>query len=700
MLFSDNATTLLCKRYFHRGEKHSVCYLCQEKHETETEFVDRVGFYNEEYVSIIKAKLFFPNSPTAFSAPCRICGETEVKGTLSACFKFDVQDSMESIMDVAKKAAMVQKWGGGVGYYVGGIRAKGSPIASTHQKACGPVAVLRHYHSVGKLITQAGRRDSAQMGILDCDHPDIREFIHMKDDDPEGLSTFNLSVACTDDFMEKVKTGDQGKRYWLFQEMCQSAWKTGDPGVYFVDRAEKDNPTPWLGRLNGTNPCGESPLLNNEACTLGSINLSLCCNPAGGHIHWQLLREVTAKAVRYLNHALDTNKYPDPAIADAVARTRKMGIGVMGWADMLAKLHIHYDSDEAVELGRSVMGTIQLAARKESAELSYHHGAVQGNATLTCIAPTGSISILAGCSSGIEPHFALENTRTLGDGSEMVEKVQDFNGFTPRIAHEIGWEWHVKHQAAFQEHTDLAVSKTINLPNTATLEDIGNAWMMMWKMGCKGGTVYRDGSRDKQVLKAVTIESEELRQANELTKQWGKHIAKVAMAAQDKALDEVKESEDEDTQVADRKRLPTERQAVTHKFRVGEQEGYITVGLFEDGSPGEVFIIASQQGSTVQGLLNGVAVVTSMALQHGVPLERLVAKFRGAQFEPAGMTENKEIPTATSVLDYVFRWLGKRFGDPIGEAYANGNACPWCGAVVRYAEGCESCSKECGWTKC
>jgi ribonucleoside-diphosphate reductase alpha chain len=471
---------------------------------------------NEEYEhKLIRPLVFLPNSPTLFNI------DVPGGGTLSACFKFDVSDTMvdantgSGIMDTATKAAMVTKWGGGVGYYVGGLRPEGALVNSTHGKAMGPLAVLRFYNAMGSMLTQSGKRDAAQMGILDCDHPDVRDFIHMKDDDPQALATFNISVAITDKFMEKALAHPHSRENKLLREMADSAWRTGDPGVYFVDAAERANPTPWLGRLTGTNPCGEVPLLNNEPCNLGSINLGKFYNVNSKGIDYNRLGPIVRLATRYLDDVLDHNHFPVPDITAAAFNTRKLGLGVCGWADLLALMRVPYASGEAVYLLDEVMGFIKRIADEESLALGREKGRApcfEGtsveyrNATRLCIAPTGTISILMGASSGIEPHFLREWSRRMGDGTVLMERISVLDkvgDFLPQTAMEIPWEWHVKHAATAQNHVDLAVSKTINMRNEATVDEVYNAYIEMWKQGAKGGTIYRDGCRDVQVLSKI-----------------------------------------------------------------------------------------------------------------------------------------------------------------------------------------------------
>jgi ribonucleoside-diphosphate reductase alpha chain len=502
--FTPNALKILGERYLYKYD---------EGQEDVDAFIDRISMGNEVYKrELFQTLNFLPNSPTLFNIG--IPGA----GTLSACFKFDVRDSLldgpGSIMAVGHKSAGVQKYGGGVGYVFSAVRPRGTPIATTHGKAMGPVALLKYYQSVAEMITQGGKRAGAQMGILSCDHPDIREFIHCKDADPQRLNTFNTSVACTDAFMEAASNEPTSEAGVLLTEMAESAWRTGDPGVYFIDTAERRNPTPWLGKLTGTNPCGEVPLLDNEPCNLGSINLGNFVD--GGRVDYPALQQVVRLATRYLDDVLSVNTFPSQEITDANALTRKLGLGVCGWADMLALLSIHYDSDEAVALGRELMQFINEEAYAESTRLGMERGICpafaigggltdwQRNATRTCIAPTGTIAILMGASSGIEPHFALEWNRQLATTGDVIHErvpVMDrLQGFTPHVSQDIAAKWHIAHQAAFQEYTDLAVSKTINLPNEATAKEIREIYINLWASGCLGGTIYRDGSRDVQVL--------------------------------------------------------------------------------------------------------------------------------------------------------------------------------------------------------
>jgi len=684
----------------------------------------------QRYYDEMAALRFLPNSPTLMNAGTG-------QGTLAACFVLPVEDTLESIMATAQATAMVQKFGGGTGFSFSRLRGKGEPIRTTHGSACGPVSVLRHYDDVSRLVTQGGKRDGANMGILRADHPDIQEFIHAKDDGVTA-TRFNISVAVTDAFMEAATVSTEADRSFtlrdprdgaprgevdaaaLLEEIADAAWTTGDPGLVFLDTINRSNPTPALGEIEATNPCGEVPLLPWEACTLGSVNLARFWDAAQGDVDWHALRETVRVGARFLDGVVEANEFPVPQIAEAVRGNRKIGLGVMGFADLLVEARIPYASEDALTLGKRIMSAIQEAADDTSEVLAAERGpfpnweqSVYGpaganrqfrNATRTCIAPTGTIAIIAGASSGIEPHFSLTHYRRMGDGTVLPEANEAFQqvardrGFWSEelmddlahgdrlgdrvevpedvrawfaTAHDIAPAWHVRMQAAFQEHTDLAVSKTVNLPREATAAEVLVVYRLAHRLGCKGVTVYRDGSRAVQVL------AHESREAPATT--------------------------GTPSPAPYRRHLPDERQSITHKFRVGEQEGYITVGLFEDGSPGEVFIKIAKEGSTVSGLTDAVALLTSISLQYGVGLEKIASKLEQTRFEPYGVTGNPDVPFATSVLDYIFRWLRLRFGVDLphvdGARVLSGLTCPDCGEQLAYLERCLTC-QACGYSKC
>jgi ribonucleoside-diphosphate reductase alpha chain len=509
------------------------------------------------------AKLeFIPNSPTLFNAGTEL-------GQLSACFVLPVGDSLKSIFTAVKNMALIEKSGGGVGFDFSKLRPKGDIVKSTHGVASGPVSFMRVFDVATDVIKAGGKRRGAMMGILRVDHPDVVEFITAKQK-PGILSNFNISVAVTDGFMENV---EKKGSYWLVNPrnkekvkevkaeeiwnlIAESAWKSGDPGVVFIDEINRHNPTPEVGEIESTNPCGEQPLLPYESCNLGSINLSRMVED--GKINWEKLRNIVRNAVHFLDNVIDANKFPLKEIETMTKANRKIGLGVMGFADMLIKLGIPYNSNEALKLAEKTMKFITEEARRKSVELGEERGAFPNfdksvwkdhyttmrNATVTTIAPTGSISIIAGCSSGIEPLFAISFIRKVLDGAqlfeinplfEMIAKERGFysaklfeeiakTGSLQRIdgipedvkkifvtALDISPEWHVRMQAAFQRYTDNAVSKTVNLPFEASVEDVRKVFELAWKLKCKGVTVFRYGSKPEQVLYVGEIKTEKRR---------------------------------------------------------------------------------------------------------------------------------------------------------------------------------------------
>ena len=556
---SANARTVLARRYLLRDDSGEVA-------ETPQQLFTRVATaiaaveptaelreaWSRRFRDAMSSLRFLPNSPTLMNAGTG-------RGTLAACFVLPIEDTLESIMSTARATALVQKFGGGTGFDFSRLRGEGEPIASTHGAACGPVSVLHHYDDVSRLVTQGGKRDGANMGILRVDHPDVRAFLHAKDD---GVSAqrFNLSLAVTDAFLAAAAEGapfaladprDGSPRgeldaAELLDEAARSAWLSGDPGMVFIDTINRANPTPQIGAIEATNPCGEVPLLPWEACTLGSIDVAAFWDDAAGGLDWAALRETAAVGVRFLDNVIDASPFPLEAITAAVRGNRKIGLGVMGFADLLLAAGVPYDSAEALALAERLMREIAAAADAASAALGeekgvfpnwersiYGGGTRYRNATRTCIAPTGTIAIIAGASSGIEPLYSLAHQRRMGDGTVLPEVSAAFEraardgGFhSPQLfedlaaggslqdhdelpedvrrrfatAHEIGWEQHVRMQAAFQRHTDLAVSKTVNLPHDASVEDVRSALLLAHELGCKGVTVYRDGSRAHQVL--------------------------------------------------------------------------------------------------------------------------------------------------------------------------------------------------------
>lgn len=522
--------------------------------------------WSQKFYNIISKLEFLPGGRTLSNAG-HGCNQ------LANCFVIPINDSMEKIFDAVKAQALVQKTGGGTGFDFSELRSKGSRVIRSNGVASGPVTFIKVFDAATSVIMQGNRR-GANMGILRVDHPDILEFITSKDDTTQ-LTNFNLSVSVTDNFMEAVKKDEhydlidphtkkpinsmRAKK--VFDMIIDHAWKTGEPGIIFIDNINKTNWVRHLGDIAATNPCGEVPLLPWEACNLGSINLSLMVKE--GQVDWDRLKEITRISQRLLDNVIDVGTYPIQEITEMVKKTRRTGLGIFGFADMLYQLNIPYNSDEGVEMAEKVMKFINDNAHEVSRELAEEKGVFPAwpgsdwekkgikmrNCAVTSIAPTGTLSMLASTSGGCEPNFALcfiKNSPSLGEtfvyANQCFEKIAKEKGFyseelmrkiaehgsvahiedVPKeirdvyvTAHEITPEWHIKMQAAFQKYVDNSISKTINFPNNATKEDVKQGYLLAYDLGCKGCTVYRDGSRGSQVLNIKEVnedkdESEEI----------------------------------------------------------------------------------------------------------------------------------------------------------------------------------------------
>ncbi|RLI35513.1 ribonucleotide-diphosphate reductase subunit alpha [Candidatus Bathyarchaeota archaeon] len=676
-----------------------------------------------EFYTIMANLEFLPNSPTLMNAG------TEM-GQLSACFVLPVEDSIEGIFNAIKHAAIIHKTGGGTGFSFSRLRPKGDVVKTTMGVASGPVSFMMVYDAATEAIKQGGKRRGANMGILDVHHPDILEFITCKRDN-QKLSNFNISVAVDDAFMEAVEKGEEfdlinprnGQKVGklnareVFDLIAETAWATGDPGLVFLDEINRHNPTPKLGRIEATNPCGEQPLLPYESCNLGSINLSKMVKD--GRIDWDRLREVTRIAVHFLDNVIDVNKYPLPEIERMTKANRKIGLGVMGFADMLIKLRIPYDSRKALEVAEAVMRFIQEESKVASEILAEERGVFPNyegsiwdgvrklrNATTTTIAPTGTISIIAGCSSGIEPLFAICYVRNVLEGQRLIEVNSLFEeeakrrGFysealmekiaqkgslrdideipedVKRIfvtAHDVSVEWHVRMQAAFQKYTDNAVSKTINLPNSATVEDVKRAFMLAWKLKCKGITVYRDGCKETQVLE--TGETRRIRQ-------W----------------------------IKPRKR-PKKTYGVTVEMPTGCGSLYITINEDENGMPFEVFARLGKAGGCASAQTEGLGRAVSLMLRCGVDPEHIVRQFKGISCDRHyGVGVNKILSCPDAIgkaLEEYLREKGLLKSENLEASKSEGKkvllgngACPWCGSPLIMMEGCKRCLAGCGYSEC
>ncbi len=672
-----------------------------------------------QFYDLMASYRFLPNSPTLMNAGTPL-------GQLAACFVLPVGDSMEEIFDAVKFAALIHKSGGGTGFSFSRLRPKHSRVGSTGGVASGPVSFMRIFNTATEQVKQGGTRRGANMGILRVDHPDIRDFITCKERE-YALDNFNISVGLTEKFMQAV---DEGRSYDLvdprdglpvrresareiFDLLVRKAWESGDPGIVFLDRINRDNPTPAQGEIESTNPCGEQPLLPYEACNLGSINLALMYAPEGEDgVDWEELARVVRLSVRFLDDVIDASQYPLPIITDMVRTNRKIGLGIMGFADLLYRLDIPYDSPEALAMAGRIMGFVQTEARRASADLARERGPFpaygqsvfaekrQGpyrNATTTTIAPTGTLSIIAGCSSGIEPLFALSFSRNVMDGERLVETNPYFQAALERaglaapevlaevarkgtVAHmenipeslrrvfvtamDIEPVWHLRMQAAFQRHTDNAVSKTVNLPGTASREDIAAIYRMAYELGCKGVTVYRDGCKTAQVLCTGEAGQEEAPRAA--------------------------------TKVKNR---PDVVYGFTQKVKTGLGELYLTVNEI-DGKPFEVFATIGKSGRSVTAKAEAIGRLVSLALRSGVDVEDIVGQLKGIGGENPVFQKKGLL---LSIPDAVAWVLENRYMQ--GQTVADGNRslshprCPDCGADLVFEEGCHIC-KSCGYTKC
>lgn len=708
----------------------------------------------EEFYQVMRRLDYLPNSPTLMNAGREL-------QMLSACFVLPVSDSMEEIFETVKQATLVQKSGGGTGFAFSRLRPEGDIVGSTGGVASGPVSFMRAFDGATEAVKQGSTRRGANMGILNVTHPDILKFIRSKEDG-KSISNFNISVAVTEEFMRKAQLGEDydlvnprtGKVQGclnareVFQLLAEMAWKTGDPGIVFLDRINADNPTPQLGQIESTNPCGEQPLLPYESCNLGSVNLARMVRYAdqGAEIDRDKLAGVIKTAVHMLDNVIDMNQYPIPDIEEMSKKTRRIGLGVMGFADLLIQLGIPYDSEEALEVADGLMAFIRDTTDRASVALAevrgvfaacegsiydYPGGPRMRNSAPTTIAPTGTISIIAGCSSGIEPLFALSYVRNVMDNTRLVEgypifeavahnegfysqalmerlantgSVHELDGEIPQwvkrlfvTSHDITPEWHVRMQAAFQKHTANAVSKTINFPHTATVQDIANAYMQAYELGCKGITIYRDGSKDNQVLSTgqtgslPAVGDEQVASSTPPDSSGGGLIPRVR---------------------------PQDMTGVTERIRTGHGTMYITINVDEEGKPFEVFTALGKAGGCDSAQLEAISRLVSLALRSGVDVKKVIEQIRGITCCPAWDSG----VLVRSAPDAVAMALERHINSETRQQQSNGSQlklfassaerakwdldgnlpksrCPDCNTRLAYQEGCLLCTS-CGWNKC
>lgn len=756
---SENAKIVLEKRYLLKNEKGELIETPEQLFErVATDIAKADSIYEKnaniektssEFYDLMTSFDFMPNSPTLMNAGTPA-------GQLAACFVLPIEDSIESIFDTIKYAALIHKTGGGTGFSFSKLRPRNDIVKSTFGVSSGPVSFMEVFNAATNAIKQGGKRRGANMGILRVDHPDIEEFITCKND-LNKLTNFNISVAITEKFMQAYINDEEyelinprtktvvkkvsAKK--IFDMIVENAWKTGEPGIIFIDEINKHNPTPELGEIESTNPCGEQPLLGFEACNLGSLNLSnmIINKKDQPTIDWNKLENVIYKSVHFLDNVIDRSYYPLKMIDDLVKGNRKIGLGVMGWADMLFKLKIPYNSNEALDLAKKVMKFIQEKSFEASCDLANKRGIFPNwdksiykkknikirNATRTTIAPTGTISIIAGTSSGIEPVFALAFYRTVLDNNKLIEYhpyFLDFIKSTPYYnkkfeddiatygnlskinyipeeikkifvtAHEISPKWHVEMQSAFQEYTDNAVSKTINFPSEATIEDVKNSFILAYNLKCKGLTIYRDKSREG-VLHIGTKSAEK-------SKIEDKNIKKPT--------------------------TPRPRPSVTKGKTIRMETGcghlYVTINEDENGLV-ELFATMGKAGGCAASQIEAISRLISLSLRADIDPDSIIKQLKGIRCpnpSPLLKEGKRNFSCADSIAKALEIYLEDR--NQLFSSIENsknveqinfdynydennkdnfnkdiGGVCPECGGTLIQSEGCSTCLN-CGFSKC
>ncbi len=741
---TENALTVLEKRYLRKDDSGRVIetpeglfFRVAENIASAEKIFNKdsnVNLWTERFYNIMVDFDFLPNSPTLMNAG----GELQ---QLSACFVLPVGDSMDEIFTAVKYTALIHKSGGGTGFSFSHIRPKNDRVKSTKGISSGPISFMRVFDVATETVKQGGTRRGANIGILNCTHPEIMDFIEMKSKDGI-LSNFNISVGITDEFMEALKRdGDYELRNprtnevvgklsaaAVFKRIVELAWKNGEPGIVFLDRINESNPTPKLGPIESTNPCGEQPLLPYESCNLGSINLAnmIADNNGKKEINYFKLANVVRIAVRFLDNVIEVNRYPLPEIEKTTKGNRKIGLGIMGFADMLIELGIPYNSHEAVKTAEQVMKFIQEEGKKVSAYLARERGPFPNftgsvydtpegiplrNATVTTIAPTGTISMIAGCSSGIEPLFAIVYEKNVLDGKRLLEvhpvfkrvaqqegfyseelmemvarngSLQKIYGIPKRIrdlfvtAHDIEPRWHIELQAAFQRYTDNAVSKTVNFRHDATVADVEEVFRRAYELKCKGVTVYRDGSRKGQVITA------------------GKN-----------GSGQIPESASPIPGTLHPRPRPAVTHGRTYKTKTGCGTLYVNINSDSYGFC-EVFTQMGKSGGCAASNAEAVSRLISMALRSGIDPVSIVEQLRGIRCPIPTWHDNEMI---LSCADAIARILEKAikescvsekqpritFSGPVDMGYCP--QCPDCGGIMKMESGCAVCTS-CGYSKC
>ncbi len=773
-MLSDNALRVLERRYLARDERGDIIEDAAGLFARVADAIAAADLaYNERadvketaerFLHRMTSLQFLPNSPTLMNAGRPL-------GQLSACFVLPIPDSLEGIFETIKNAALIHQSGGGTGFSFSRLRPEGSAVRSSGGVASGPVSFMKVYNAATEAIKQGGTRRGANMGILRVDHPDVLKFIACKEDLTQ-INNFNISVGLTEAFMEAVESDEEYplvaphtgetvrmvRAREVFDRIVDSAWKSGEPGIVFLDRLNRDNIAPEIGEIEATNPCGEQPLLPFESCNLGSINLGkmLRRTEEGYEIDYDLLGEVVEDAVHFLDNVITVNKYPLEQIREMSLGTRKIGLGVMGFADMLFQLSIPYNSDEAIDRAEEVMGFINMRAKEASRMLAEQRGPFPyldksiykndpyppRNGTVTTIAPTGTLSILASCSSGVEPLFALAFVRNVMDNDALpevhpyFEQVARERGFYSEAlmrevagrgtleglsgipedvrrvfvtAHDVSPEYHIRMQAAFQRSTDNAVSKTVNFRHDATKDEVREVYELAWKLGCKGVTIYRDGSRSEQVLSVGVKAGENKKDENK--------------------PDESGQGPQKPKGIQPRPR-PEVTVGITEKVRIGCGNLYVTVNYDEQGIC-EVFTNLGRAGGC-PSQSEATSRLASMALRSGMDVHTVIEQLRGIRCHSTLRQPGLKVLSCPDAIGRVLEKVVKaRNGQsaplmdaealkepPAKEKKRNGcidncslcserslcekgkeSVCSECGAPMKHEGGCAICLT-CGYSKC
>jgi len=817
LALSDNAITVLKRRYLIKDELGQpaespedlfwrVAHTVAEPDARYGASPKAVEALAETFYELMATRVWIPNSPTLMNAGRPL-------GQLSACFVLPVEDALSNgasgIYDTLRNMALVHQSGGGTGFSFSRLRPKNDVVRSTMGVASGPVSFMSLYDASTDVVKQGGTRRGANMGILRVDHPDIMDFVTCKDDITK-ITNFNVSVAVTDAFMEAVRDGTsydllhprtgavvgQLDAREVFGKIIHGAWKTGEPGVFFIDRANQYNPVPKLGSYEATNPCGEQPLLPYDVCNLGSINVGLFVR--NGDVDWDGLRQAVHLSTHFLDNVIDANRYPLPEITELAQMIRRIGLGIMGWADLLVRLGVPYDSPEAVDLGRKLMQFVDDESKVESERLARQRGPfpawaesiwgpdataardargrrvrpmrVLRNCNLTTVAPTGTISIIAGCASGIEPLFAVAFMRNQA-GVLMPDVNEDFvrvarkegwysDALMQRIAeeghihfaevpakwqrvfvtaHDVTPEWHIRMQGAFQEYTDSAISKTCNFSNTATEHDVRQIYELAYELGCKGVTVYRDGSREMQVLstgstaKKVTAQGREEGQRGRDEGADLKATIAELEAELGRTRRQLHEVESENLQRRQKRSRPELLRGTTRRVETPLGTMYVTITEDDKGQPFEVFMTLGKAGGALGADVEAIGRLISLALRSGIPIGEIYRQLRGISSDRVtGLGPSKVLSVPDAIGIAIERWMHEkqgvqqdlldaqgatapepvvvvrpRAGGPSGELPQAGGfdadqhvgACPDCGSQLEYAEGCVKCHV-CGYSEC